>query len=109
MLQKDGQQTELLELEFHGGTRIYLPATKIGLVQKYVGGTRHRPQLARIGGKTWQKQKQAAEEAVSDLAADMLQIQATRSARPGIQFGHDTAWQHEFEHSFPFHETPDQL
>ncbi len=45
VLHKDDQRTEHLELEFHGGTRIYLPATKIGLVQKYVGGTRHRPQL----------------------------------------------------------------
>ena len=109
VLEKDGQRTEHLELEFHGGTRIYLPATKIGLVQKYVGGTKSTPRLARIGSKTWLKQKEAAEAAVNDLAAEMLEIQATRSSRPGLKFGPDTPWQFEFEHSFPYHETPDQL
>lgn len=109
VLDKDGQRTEHLELEFYGGTRIYLPATKISLVQKYVGGTKSTPRLARIGSKTWQKQKQAAEAAVCDLAAEMLEIQASRSARPGLQFGVDTPWQFEFEHSFPYQETVDQL
>ena len=109
VLEKDGQRTEHLELEFYGGTRIYLPATKIGLVQKYVGGSKSTPRLARIGSKTWQKQKQAAEAAVCDLAADMLEIQANRSSRPGLQFGVDTPWQFEFEHSFPYQETVDQL
>lgn len=109
LLDKDGQHTEHLELEFHGGTRIYLPASKFELVQKYVGGTSRRPQLAKIGNKSWLRQKQAAAEAVTDLAADMLQLQARRVSRPGIAFGPDTAWQHEFEHSFPWQETPDQL
>ena len=109
ILQKDGQKTEHLELEFHGGTRIYVPATKIGLVQKYVGGTKRRPQLAKIGGKTWVKQKAAAEEAVNDLASDMLDLQAKRATRVGIPVAPDTVWQYEFEHSFPFHETVDQL
>jgi transcription-repair coupling factor (superfamily II helicase) len=109
LLDKDGQHTEHLELEFHGGTRIYLPASKFELVQKYVGGSSRRPQLAKIGNKSWLRQKQAATEAVIDLAADMLQLQARRVSRPGIAFGPDTAWQYEFEHSFPWQETPDQL
>ncbi len=109
MLDKDGQHTEHLELEFHGGTKIYVPASKIDLVQKYIGGTKTRPQLAKIGGKSWLKQRQAAERAVTDLAAEMLEIQARRAARPGIAFGPDTEWQLEFEQSFPFTETPDQL
>lgn len=109
MLDKDGQHTEHLELEFHGGTKIYVPASKIDLVQKYIGGTKTRPRLATIGGKSWVKQRRAAEQAVTDLAAEMLEIQARRAARPGIAFGQDTEWQLEFEQSFPFTETPDQL
>jgi len=109
VLEKDGQKTEHLELEFYGGTRIYLPATKIGLVQKYIGGSKNTPRLARIGSKTWQKQKEAAESAVCDMAAEMLELQANRETRPGLQFGPDTPWQYEFEHSFPYQETPDQL
>jgi transcription-repair coupling factor (superfamily II helicase) len=109
MLDKDGQRAEHLELEFYGGTRIYVPATKIDLVQKYIGGSKTRPTLARIGGKSWIKQKKAAEEAASDLASDMLELQAARASRPGIAFKADTQWQYEFEQSFPYRETPDQL
>ncbi len=108
-LEKDGQTEEHLELEFHGGTRVYVPATKIDLVQKYVGGARSRPTLARLGGKTWVRQKQAASAAVRDLAADMIEMQAERVMRPGIAFERDSEWQREFDASFPYQETPDQL
>ncbi len=86
LLEKDDQVEEHLELEFHGGTKIYVPAANIELVQKYVGGSKSRPSLAHIGGKQWVKQKEAAREAVTDLAADMLRMQAMRSSRPGIRF-----------------------
>lgn len=108
MLDKDGQHTEHLELEFHGGTRIFVPATKIDLVQKYIGGTKTKPVLAKIGGKAWVKQKEAAEQAVTDMAVEMLELQAARSASSGISFGADTHWLHEFEQAFPYRETPDQ-
>ena len=86
-----------------------MPASKIELVQKYVGGSKTRPTLAHIGGRTWSKQKAAAEEAVNDLAVEMLELQARRAARPGISFGQDTPWQQEFDASFPYNETPDQV
>ena len=109
MLDKDGQHTEHLELEFHGGTRIYVPASKIDLVQKYIGGTKTQPVLARIGSKSWVRQKEIAAQAVTDLASEMIELQAGRNSRNGIPFGVDTAWQSEFEQAFPFHETADQL
>ena len=62
-----------------------MPASKIELVQKYVGSTKAKPKLAKIGGKAWVRQKEAAEQAVTDLAAGMIETQATRSARPGIR------------------------
>ena len=98
-----------MELEFDGGTKIYVPATKIDLVQKYIGGTKTSPRLAKIGGKSWVKQKKAAESAVQDMAAEMLELSAQRASRPGIAFSKETEWLHEFERSFPFRETPDQL
>ncbi|HWB08351.1 MAG TPA: transcription-repair coupling factor [Pirellulales bacterium] len=100
---------EHLEIEFHGGTKVFVPCSKIELVQKYVGGAKSRPALARIGGQTWVRQKQAAEAAVSDLAADMLELQAARGSRSGIRFPLDSEWQREFDASFPYVETPDQL
>ena len=109
LLEKEKQVEEHLELEFHGGTKVFVPASKIGLVQKYVGGTKARPALGRIGGKTWVRQKQAAQAAVLDMAAEMLELQAARGARPGISFGEDSEWQREFDSLFPYTETQDQL
>ncbi|MEX2174534.1 MAG: transcription-repair coupling factor [Pirellulaceae bacterium] len=109
LIEKQGQHEEHLEIEFDGGTKIYVPAVKIDLVQKYVGGTKTRPTLAKIGGKSWLKQKQAAEEAVHDLAVEMLEVQAIRASRPGIAHNPDSEWQREFDASFPYQETPDQL
>ena len=108
-LDRNDQIEEHLEIEFAGGTRVYVPAARIGLVHKYIGGTRSRPALARIGGKTWQRQKQAAASAATDLAAELLELQAARMSRPGITFPGDSDWQREFDASFPYRETPDQL
>ena len=108
LLNKDGQVEEHLQIEFHGGTKVYVPADRIGLVQKYVGGARTRPKLAKIGGKSWVRQKTAAQAAVFDMAAEMLELQASREARSGIVFNADSIWQQEFEASFPYQETPDQ-
>lgn len=108
-LTRDGYTSEHLQLEFRGGTLIYVPTAQIDFVQKYIGGTKSRPQLSKIGGTTWLKNKKAAESAVSDMASEMMEIQAARASRTGIAFANDTNWQLEFEHSFPYHETPDQL
>jgi len=109
LLEKQDRTEEFLEIEFAESTRIYVPATCIELVQKYVGGTKLAPKLAKIGGTLWAKQKAAVQQAVADMAADMIQLQAKRAERPGLAFPADTAWQRAFEESFPFDETPDQL
>lgn len=109
LIEKQGQKEEHLEIEFDGGTKIFVPAVKIDLVQKYVGGAKTRPTLAKVGGKTWLRQKKEAEGAVIDLAVEMLEMQALRRARPGIAFNLDSEWQREFDASFPYRETPDQL
>ena len=88
---------------------LYVPASCIELVQKYVGGTKLAPKLAKIGGASWEKQKLAVQRAVADMAADMIRLQAVRESRPGVPFPTDTPWQRQFEESFPFDETPDQL
>jgi transcription-repair coupling factor (superfamily II helicase) len=109
LLDKQGHVEEHLEIEFAGSTKIYVPSSNIELVQKYVGGSKGRPTLAHVGGKTWLNQKAAAQRAVLDLAVEMLQLQATRESRPGIAFPDDTQWQREFDAAFPYRETGDQL
>lgn len=109
LLDKQGHVEEHLKLEFAEGAKLFVPASKIDLVQKYVGGTKSRPTLAKLGGMSWLRQKNAAETAVLDMAAEMIQIQAERMSRPGLTFGPDGEWQREFDASFPYEETQDQL
>jgi transcription-repair coupling factor (superfamily II helicase) len=109
LIDKQGQVEEHLQIEFHGGAKVYVPAARIDLVQKYVGGTKSRPRLAKLGGATWHKQKKAAEHAVMDMAVEMLEVQAARVSRVGIAFAPDGEWQREFDASFPYQETNDQL
>ncbi len=104
-----GKAAEYLVLEFRGKTKVYVPADQIDLVQKYIGGFKGKPHLSRVGGKAWTEKKQRAARAVEDLAAELLRIQAVRRTRPGIAYPEDTLWQKEFEASFPYPETDDQL
>jgi transcription-repair coupling factor (superfamily II helicase) len=109
LLDKHGHAEEHLVLEFASGVRLYVPAAKIDLVQKYVGGSRTQPELSHLGGTAWEKRKARVAQAVLDLAAEMIDLQALREAQPGIVFPADSEWQAEFEASFPYQETPDQL
>jgi transcription-repair coupling factor (superfamily II helicase) len=100
---------EHLILEFRDGVRVFVPASKIDLVQKYVGGAKTDPELSKFGGTSWQNRKAKVQEAVLDLASDMIALQALREAQPGVAYPSDTDWQAEFEAAFPYRETPDQL
>ena len=109
MLEKGRQEEEHLELEFADNVILYVPTSKIYLIQKYVGTSQLRPKLAKLNGKAWNKQKQEVRNAVFDLAADMIELQAKREALQGIAFPPDTDWQLDFDESFPFQPTEDQL
>src|SRR5262249_62103304 len=102
-------QEEHLLLEFRDGVQVYVPASKIDLVQKYVGGAKTEPELSKFGGTGWLRKKERVEAAVHDLAAEMLQLQAVRAAQPGFAYPPDTDWQAEVEGRFPYQETPEPL
>ncbi len=106
---RHGKTEEYLTLEFAQNALLHVPATQIDLVQRYVGGFSGKPPLSLLGGKRWAKQKESAEEAVKDLAVQLLQVQAARASLPGLRFPVDTPWQAEFEAEFPYDETEDQL
>ena len=108
LLEVEGHGQEHLVIEFAQGTTVYVPAARIGLIQRYVGGTKTRPRLAKIGGASWSKQQKAASAAVQDMAAELLEVQAQRASRQGLAFNVDSHWQHQFDAIFPYNETPDQ-
>ncbi|MFQ5430028.1 MAG: transcription-repair coupling factor [Phycisphaerae bacterium] len=103
-----GKSEEFLTLKFADDATMHVPVSQIDLVQKYVGAKAMRPALSKVGATRWQTTKQKVEEAVSDLASDLLRVQAARESQPGIAYPHDTPWQAEFESAFPYPETPDQ-
>ncbi len=109
LLKKGEYQEEHLVLEFAEGALLYVPASKIGLVQKYLGPRKRRPPLSKLGSNKWERQKRQAQKAVTDFAAELLELQAIRSTQPGISFPPDSEWQQLFDASFPYAETPDQI
>ena len=109
LLEKEGQTEEHLHLEFKDAVKLFVPVTLIHLVQKYVGGGKITPELSKVGGTGWAKKKQKVAEAVSDMASDMLKLQAERDSKPGLACPPDSHWQQEFDAAFPYTETDDQL
>ncbi len=99
---------EFLALEFRDAVKVYVPVSKVDLVQKYIGSGDHAPILDKVGGTSWTKKKEDVETALLDLASDLIDIQALRKERPGFAYPEDSEWQRELEAAFPFDETPDQ-
>ncbi len=100
--------SEYLTIEYADGVKIQVSVQNIALVQKFIGTSPKRPRLSKVGSKKWQKRKEKVARSVADLAGELLEVQAKREAKGGIAFGADSAWQAEFEESFPYQETPDQ-
>jgi transcription-repair coupling factor (superfamily II helicase) len=88
--------------------KLYVPVTEAHLVSKYVGASKARPLLNTLGGARWARAKAQAAAAVRDLAAELLSVQAARTAQPGFAYPPDQPWQREFEGAFVYEETPDQ-
>jgi transcription-repair coupling factor (superfamily II helicase) len=106
---EQGGKGEYLTIEYADAAKIQVSVQNIALVQKYIGTSPKRPKLSKVGSRRWQKQKEKVAESVRDLAAELLRLQAQRQALGGIAYDPDSAWQMEFEESFPYQETPDQI
>lgn len=104
-----GEMQEALALEFADDARLYVPLEQAYLVSRYVGVGKKSPALSSLADAKWARAKKNAAASIFDYAGKMLAVQAERETQFGHAFGADTKWQREFEHSFPFRETPDQL
>ena len=100
---------DFLLLEYAGNDKLYLPIDRLGLVQRYVGGEGAQPHAAKLGGTGWEKTRSKARKAVEELAAELLEIYAKRQASQGFAFSPPDDLFREFEATFPWEETPDQL
>ena len=101
---------DYVKIEYQGTDVLYVPATQMDLIYKYVGAAQDSPvKLNKLGGDSWEKTKKKAKAAVKDLADGLIKLYAERKRRAGFAFAADTPWQGEFEDNFPFAETDDQL
>jgi len=107
--QEDGGNLEFMVLEYAEGARLYVPLTRLDLVQKYRSSEGVKPVLNRLGTQQWQKTKARVKKAMKDMAEELLKLYAARKTAEGHAFAGDSEWQHEFEGSFEFNETEDQI
>ncbi len=105
----DADANEVLVIEFAAEAKLYVPLEQAYMVSRYVGVGKKSPPLSSLADAKWARARKSAAASVFDYAGKMLALQAERETQIGHTFGPDTKWQAEFEHSFPFRETPDQL
>ena len=107
----DGAVKDYVKIAYQGTDFLYVPATQLDLVSKYISGSGEDApvRLNKLGGDQWQKAKAKAKAAAKDLAKGLIQLYAARKRLPGFAFAADSPWQQEFEESFEYAETDDQL
>ena len=105
----DGLEEDVLVIEYANDSKLYVPLQHAYLVSRYVGVGKKSPELSGLGDGKWAKTKKTAEKSIMDYAAELLKIQAQRQIGNGFAHKPDTKWQWEFENSFIYKETGDQL
>jgi transcription-repair coupling factor (superfamily II helicase) len=106
----DGVEKDYVKIAYAGGDCLYVPATQLDLVSKYIGGGEEgKARLNRLGGTDWERAKTRAKAAAKDLAQGLIKLYAERQRLAGHAFAPDSPWQEEFEEAFEYQETDDQL
>lgn len=102
-----GTERDYLLVAYHGHDKLYVPTDQLSAVRRYTGG--ETPRLSRLGGSDWETTRSKVRKAAAVVAEQVLELYRERAAVRGHAFEPDTPWQAEFEATFPFEETPDQL
>ncbi|HIW48927.1 MAG TPA: transcription-repair coupling factor [Firmicutes bacterium] len=104
----DGVNKDYLKISYADGGSLFVPVNQLDAIQKYIGGQEH-VKLNKLGGQDWNKAKAKVRAAVAILAEDLIELYAKRQAAVGFAYSKDNLWQREFEETFPYDETEDQL
>ncbi len=102
-----GAARDYLLVEYAAGDKLYVPTDQLAAVRRYTGG--ETPRLSRMGGTDWSQTRSKVRKAVAVVAEAVVNLHRIRAGVAGHGFDADTPWQQEFESSFPYEETPDQL
>ncbi|MFN4227816.1 MAG: transcription-repair coupling factor [Candidatus Ratteibacteria bacterium] len=103
----DNKEEEFIVIEYQNEDKLYVPINQISLIHKYIGS--EKPKLSKLGSKIWRKTKEKVKKSIKDLANELYKLYIERKKQTGFKFLPDDEWQKEFEESFIYEETPDQL
>lgn len=104
-----GTTKDCIKIKYQGSSVLYVPVESMDEVQKYIGSEGKAPKISKLGSDEWERTKQRARKAISDMTDELVELYAKRKASKGYAFSEDTVWQKDFEDDFPYEETEDQL
>ena len=103
------RERDFIKIAYADDEMLYVPIEQANLVQRYIGSDNGTPKKDKLGGQSWEHKKAKARKKAEDLAKHLIELYAKRQNSPGFAFPKDTDWQLQFEASFPYDETSDQL
>ncbi len=108
-LEVAGGKKDYIYVQYAGNDKLYIPTEQLNLLQKYVGGEGSDPKIYSLSGGEWAKTTKKARQSIREMAQSLVYLYAKRESTQGFKFSADTPWQNQFEDTFPYQETKDQL
>jgi transcription-repair coupling factor (superfamily II helicase) len=108
-IKADGITKDYIKLKYKDNDILYVPTDSLDNIRKYIGQEGQTPKINRLGSKEWEKTKSKVKSNLREVAEELIRLYAIRQKTEGFSFSQDTTWQQEFENSFPYEETDDQL
>ena len=105
----DKTTKDYIKLKYKDDAILYVPTSQLDSIRKYVGGDAINPPINSLGSKDWIKTKEKVKKNLRAVAKELIELYAKREKAKGYAFSKDTPWQSQFENSFPYQETDDQL
>ena len=108
-VETDGRLKDYINIDYADGGKLFIPVDQLSVIGKYADKNAAKPRLNRLGGSEWEKTRARVRNHVDHMAEELIALYADRQMKKGHQYPPDTVWQQEFEETFPYEETADQL
>ena len=108
-LKADGIIKDYIKIRYRNDDMLYIPTNDLDSIRKYIGGGEAVPKINKLGSKEWENTKQKVKRNLQEVAKELMELYAKRQKIKGFAFSKDNEWQKQFEDSFPYSETEDQL
>ena len=105
----DGTTKDYIKIKYYGDDILYVPTNQLDSIRKYIGGDEGGLKINKLGNKEWLNTKAKVKKNLREVARELIELYAKREKTKGYAFSSDTVWQTQFEDSFPYQETDDQL